>query len=341
MEQLKVLREMAANGAACLVWMDGCWQPGVVVRENEDGTFTVQLDEHKTLLPYTYGVAPSEVSVNDKALWPEVFAMLTEDRGGMSINDFGRAMVWSGYKVTEEKNREVWLALCGDLFDIHDVDALLTEEQSYELVRSTASCAKQIGQAGAPRTKYRSAYVNEVRMGGREPKEISRAVTLQDALEALGVDGNEPDPSAVAKLDAFEVASGVRVPPVLRKLLSSTGFAKAVHDVHPNNPDVVFPTDEECDVEESPPVEGNPQVAMTILYRSHTGDAWNAVFSEGDEDAQVYYGSDPDEWVPVSPSSAHFFWDIAQTGLAWWQAPTISDRKETERTDIGLKLVRR
>src|SRR4051812_46469328 len=80
-------------GSRCMAGPEGRWGLATIRRLNEDGTFTIEPDERPTLLmPYWYGVTPSEVSFNDSGRWPGVLARLTSGADRLTKPDFARAL---------------------------------------------------------------------------------------------------------------------------------------------------------------------------------------------------------------------------------------------------------
>ena len=76
------------------------------------------------------------------------------------------------------------------------------------------------------------------------------------------------------------------------------------------------------------------------LMLPHQGEhIWEAVFYPDEEDARVYitsYDVDDDYWVLSAPSTTFFFWDLAQTGLTWYQSTKYKGGKNVRKTDLGL-----
>ena len=134
---------------------------------------------------------------------------------------------------------------------------------------------------------------------------------------------------------------------------------EAVHECHPNNPDLVLPEAERLTVlrnDEARPTkrrDGSDQKvcfddSLTLVV-PHQGDHhWDACWSEGDEDAQVFIyenyddNGDGDE-TPLSlhchlvaPTVHHFVWDLAQTGLIWYHSSGYFQRFSIASNDIGV-----
>ena len=79
---------------------------------------------------------------------------------------------------------------------------------------------------------------------------------------------------------------------------------------------------------------------VTLFFMNpHQGDhAWAAVFDEGDDDARIYLHAPGRPWALVARSAAFFFWDLAQTGIGWFNENEYEGGKPTRRTDIGVVL---
>jgi hypothetical protein len=328
---------------------DGRWGRATIRRVNEDGSFTIEPDEKPTLLmPYWYGVTPSEVSFDDAGRWPAVLGRMTGRADRLDEAGFATALALLRFAASAEQVRQFWVETCNKQFGFNAAQAAgaaLDLAQGHALCLAAGVSAKQLDRAltagGVPPSYYK-LYWNLTRMGGREPAEISRAVTLEDALAAVGVGENAVDERASTHLRSFEEMHAVRLPDALKTLFSRRGIAKAVHDSHPNNPNFVgvkqgweLRRDMRCQG-----VEGD--FAVTVML-PHQGDhEWAAVFDGGERDARVYvtWGEEGEAWKLTAPSVGMFFWDLAQTGLAWYRETGFKGGPPTRETDIGLAVGR-
>lgn len=203
------------------------------------------------------------------------------------------------------------------------IDAQLERAEAYRLLREGG-----LPYAVPPLAAF---YWNQVRMGGRSPREIPRSVTLADAYAALGV-ADELDARARVKLSALERRLGIVVPSTLRALVTCAGIGRALLESHPNQPSLL-PFEQWWSVSSE---HGELVAFMDSHQASH---AW-AVALKGD--ASVYFLPDADEKTALLAAEdvAFFIWDLAQTGLAWQQAMVREDPR-LRRTDIGIAAPRR
>ncbi len=193
---------------------------------------------------------------------------------------------------------------------------------------------------GPLRDQYCPIYWNQTRMGGRDPSEVARPITVDDAKAAIGLDGTEAT--------AATPTGALAVPASIRALLSGPNAAERVTEVHPNNPHLVWPAKlhVERDLREQLDARDNAiDGTVGLVLLAHYEIQWLAVFDEGEADARIYVrwdtceGTEPTwSWRPCSPSVAFFFWDLAQTGLAWWQDTKHQGGKPVVATDVGLAL---
>ena len=165
-------------------------------------------------------------------------------------------------------------------------------------------------------------------------------MTLDDAIAALGLTTGRIDRSAADFLQRFEREQGVQLPATLKELLQRHGVAEAVSDCHPNNPNLVEFRRGDWKLRHGLwDRDLGGDCALTILV-PHQGDhEWAAVFDDGDDDARIYVrwdGEPDDTWLPTAPGIGLFFWDLAQTGLGWYQDTRFEGGKPVRRTDIGL-----
>jgi len=186
--------------------------------------------------------------------------------------------------------------------------------------------------ASVPEAPFR-LYWNQTRMGGRDPAELARPVTLDDAFAALGLDGDDEDPAAVAAL----AAHNVRFPDSLRRLATRAGLGEAIETSHPNTPTWI-------PIESWQLVAHGDATAVTIMEPHQGGFAWTLVFREGADDGEVWVAWSDDGESPMPPrrvsaaSLGLFFWDLAQTGLCWYAAVDYEGRAPTRATDLGLAI---
>lgn len=327
-------------GARCLASPDGYWTPGRIHRVNEDGTYTIELEnKHMTFMPYWFGVTPEQISVNDESHWPTVFARLTAGASKMTRSLFANALQNIGYRVDDDGFRAFWEEQCKELFGIEDdpTDAMLNLHQTYRLLLRAGASAKRLDQSDKAECDYYKLYWNQTRMAGRQSSDINRTVTLDDAFDALGISQPAPDVAWVGRLVAFENANAVQLPPNLRRFLSCSEISNAVVKSHPNNPHLVLPGDRDCEFRRDPPLgRTGADYALTIMVPHQGNHVWAAVFNRGDNDASVYVTWDEDHWVLTAPTIGFFFWDLAQTGLIWYQNTGHDGGRPIRKTNIGV-----
>jgi hypothetical protein len=322
----------------------GRWATATVRRVNEDGTFTVEFDvKDMEIMPYWYGVPPAEVSFNDASLWPAVFARLALN-GTLARSDFPAALATLGYPMDADEALGLWDRSYMALFTASAAQAAgrpLGEAEAYRLFLDLGLSAKLCAENLNPHRvrPYFKLYWNQVRMGGRDPAEVRRPVTLDDAVVALGLSAERVDRKAADCLERFERDNGVRLPSALKEFLHLRGVADAVRDCHPNNPGLVeFRHGRWALRRGMRALHLDGEFALPIVVLDNE---WAVVFNDGEADARVYVHWDasegqPEAWLPTAPGLGLFFWDLAQTGLAWYQHTKFQGGKRVRRTDIGL-----
>ncbi len=198
-------------GSTCVAAPDGQWGLAKIRRVNEDGTFTIEPDEKPMLLmPYWYGVTPEEVSFNDAERWPAALGRLTGGAGRLDEAGFSAALTALGFVATRDQPRRFWVETCRKLFGLDEKKAAgiaLDSSRSYALFLVAGISAKRLDEAltvGSVSGSYYKLYWNLTRMGGREPGEVARPVTLDDAFAAVGVAGNGIDQRVAGRLRSFE-----------------------------------------------------------------------------------------------------------------------------------------
>jgi hypothetical protein len=85
----------------------------------------------------------------------------------------------------------------------------------------------------------------------------------------------------------------------------------------------------------------NGDYALVVMVPHQNTYEWAVVFDDREDDARVYVMEDmePGEaWRLTAPRIGMFFWDLAQTGLTWYQDTKFHGGKPVERSDIGLIL---
>ncbi|MDH3741788.1 MAG: hypothetical protein OER56_09335 [Hyphomicrobiales bacterium] len=340
-------------GSTCVAGMSGYWAGATITRINEDGTFTVMLDgDTRALMPYWYGLTPPEILFNDEAGWPPLFDQLRGRAPGLTLSLAHKAFERLGVSVDDDEMVAFWAA---SLKALHldgpgdAASACLDAEQAYEVFLRAGFCARQIGErlAGseAPET-FQKLYWNQIRMGGRDPAEVAGDVTLDHLIEALGLTGRSESSRSASRLEAFERRHNIALPETLKRFLCRNGAEQAVLATHPNNPELLAPGGEDWELRTRADTPGLPADYAVTIMRSHSGDhEWAAVFSAGDTDAQVFISEEDDDecswhehWKLTAPASAFFFWDLAQTGLAWFCHTKHEGGLPTRQTGIGLAL---
>lgn len=170
-------------------------------------------------------------------------------------------------------------------------------------------------------------YWNQVRMGGRDPTEVARPITVIDACAALGImDTGRVDASAA--ITRVERRLGVRVPDELRQLMDCAGLADAVIRGHPNSPHLLATAAwGRCDDDDGP---------VLVFMESYTGDVqWGVALPP--RPPQVFLLPDEDVALRLTaPSVSFFLWDLCQTGLVWHQSTGAGEQHPLRRTTVGV-----
>jgi hypothetical protein len=332
------------EGSRCLAAPAGHWEPATIRRLNEDGTFKIEFDvKEMIVLPYWFGVTRSEISFNDYDRWPAVFERFCSRKGSLGLADLGNILSQIGYRADEHRLSQFWRKSCTKLFNIAEDCAdshVLDRNASYSLFLEAGISAMQVDQPlkSSQEGPNAKAYWNQTRMGGREPSELGRLVTLSDALAALSIAENGNDPPAANLVSQFEQEHEVKLPGNLKQFLTQRGVVQAVTDSHPNNPWLTWPGQEEWQLRPEMKRAGLDGEYAFRLMNHHYYD-WYAVFETGDTDARVYLNwqaENSEVWRRVAPSIGMFFWDLAQTGLCWYQDTRFCGGKHVKKTDIGL-----
>jgi hypothetical protein len=336
------LKKNNVEGQRCVSEACGKWAIATVRRVNEDGTYLIEYDKKDMdFTPYWRGVTAEEISFDDERLWLEVHAFLYSTSAPWGFPEFFSLMQRLGYPANETSASEWWTNGMSQLFGKPECwPAHLDQASTYKLLLALGLSAKKMKSklmepAGI---EYMPVYWNQTRMGGRNPKEVSRTVTCDDALAALGLSDTAEDASVAAELNALESREGIVLPRFYKDVLSRKNALERIKDLHPNNPDAVLPDADEFPVRcglRARAIDGEYAVPFLLLQ---VGE-WMAVFDENEADARVYFQWEVDGkevWKLVAPSMAFFLWDYAQTGLGWYQAPKCTMSWPSERSDIGL-----
>ncbi len=336
-------------GRRCAAGPGGRWGAAIITGENHDGTFTIEFDNKEiTFMKEWYGVTPAELSLNDIEIWERVFPRYTADGQLRTRSDFLNTLHQIGTHESFEEIATLWET---------EVRALkpgepYTESESHKRILALGVSAKRIEEIVQDTLpELFLAYVNQTRMGGRDPKEIARPVTLQDTFDALGVDVNKVDQKNRKFLEKFQKDNGITLPENVFKLFSAKGIEEAFQQSHGNNPYLDFSERAWQLYRKKPNDFLDGDYAIPCINEYQGCFQWSLVFSEGDTDARVYlrweYEDETNEdeeerfsysWAPTARSSAFFFWDVAQTGLAWYQETGFGGGKQVRQTDIGLVL---
>lgn len=336
------------EGSRCVAGPGGRWGFATIRRVNEDGSFKVEFDvKEMVLLPYWHGVTPAEVSFDDALQWRAVVGRLCQNERAFAEADFARAITALGYQIAPEQARQIWVQGCQTLFNLKEEQAenhILDETTSYRLFLHLGLSAKQCAellQSDRPKPFFK-LYWNQVRIGGREPAEIPRRVTLEDALAAMGLKADRINHSTAKFLRQVEQEHAVRLPTALTELLRCDGVARAVMECHSNNPSLIDFHRDRWTVRRGMRKRNLSGDCALVIMEPHQGDhEWAVVFDDGEDDARIYVRQDTDDgesWLLTAPGVGMFFWDLAQTGLVWHQDTKFKGGKPVRRSDIGLVL---
>lgn len=338
----------ASAGTRCLARPTGTWAEGTIVSVLPDGTYRIELDEKAiSFMKYWHGVTAAEVSIDDESAWPLVFDRIVSDRSGLSRGDLQRTFARLGINVDDVRMDGFWNGTCLSLWQLEAGAAATTRldpRRAYAMIVRAGLSARQLAdevvRGSAPR-QYMPFYWNQTRMGGRDPSELGRSITMDDALLALGLADGDDEPRLLAEMLHFARNHDITIPSELARFMCRRGASDAIWSAHPNNPELVNPGTP-WQLLADGDIRGLEGELGIKIMTPHQGEhAWVAVFDRGDRDARVYlHWSDGDQqrWQLQAPSLAVFFWDLAQTGLSWLLDNGNPSGRTIERGEFGLVL---
>lgn len=312
---------MVEKGTRCLAFLGDAWVDATVKRRNEDGSFDIVPAGHEDdFMEVWQGLTQSELSFDDEALWPPVFDALRGAEKGIGRAEARKAFESLGLEVEDQALSDFWTKQCGEICPGKDAASLVLDRaQSYRVFAGSGYSAKQLADPSThPSKDLFKLFWNQVRMGGRDPSEVGRTITLDDTLESLHLTKARDDAKTKKALAAFEKKQKITLPRTLKQLWSKTNADGAILDSHCNNPETL-------DVKQFELRRGKKKdpwgarLAVQIMV-PHQGDhAWWAIFDDGAEDAEIWISFE-EEKPPVrrvATSLAFFFWDLAETGRCW------------------------
>ena len=328
------MNEQTHEKSRCLASLGGAWLPAEVRRENEDGTFNLEFDvKNMDFMPIWYGITADQISIGDDDLWPDVYSKITSSSLGLTQADLLNAVEAIGIPVSDDQLNRLWNRYCTDS---HGVLAEgLGQEQAYQLILRIGLAAKRFCNGYRDDSECFKFYWNQTRMGGRDPRELPRIVTLDDAFHALGI-REAIDPETAAKVEKYQRKNGIRFPSDLNRLLCCSGITNAIRSSHPNNPEFVLPLKTYAEFWPNPPIPDYPDAEFAFMILHMHGDPiWTAVFNDNCDEIRVFLKSGS-KWKLVAPSIGMFFWDLAQTGLTWEECRVPKNKSNLEKSDIGV-----
>ncbi|HUS31515.1 MAG TPA: hypothetical protein VMZ53_23580 [Kofleriaceae bacterium] len=308
---------MTTVGTKCIVKLGTRWTPSTIVRCNPDQTFDiVPIGEEDDFMAKWHGVTRSEILIDDAAAWPDVFDSL---RGGAAGIDSAAARAAFG-KLGATFEDESWHAY----WDREAKAEVLDRERAYEFfVGSGAPALLFANPSLDPSRDLFKLYWNQVRMGGRDPSDVDRAITIVDTVRVLGLAEAAEDPEQHAAIARFATRHRIKLPATLETLWGKADVLQKIEDSHCNNPEPQGADDWQLRDHEG-------RHAARIML-PHQGDhAWWAVFADGAPDAEIWVSFEEDGGPVrrVAHSLAFFFWDLAKTGRSWDLSQAAEDAED-------------
>jgi hypothetical protein len=287
------------TGTECLACAGGSWHEVEISARNADGTYNAYPLDGLGDPDEWIGVTHAELSVDDEALWPEVFARMRGSQPALDMKAFGVALEGIGFDLGGTRLAELWVEIADSLSSVVD------EAEAYDGIRELGLSAKDFTLGRRARTIL---YWDGVRMGGRDPSEVT-SVGVLDMLALLNL--ITTDPALVAELEAFEAEQELVVPTSLRALITKQGVEQAVENAHPTGPSLLRPADWVVE-------RIGSDHAIKFLEPASGEHSWWAVFSPGDTEAQVWIAAfrhcKPKQ--RIADSLSFFVLDVASTGRA-------------------------
>lgn len=321
-------------GQRCLTSCGGFFESATIRRLNEDGSVDLTLDSKpKGMFAMWEGVTRGELSFDDEARWPATLSRIGTD-DSLSVAqlvdalcarvDVAESIVASWTRNVAERRGPDGSAAS---------EARLPARKAYKVLRAMGLASASFERRDDP-ARF---YWNQTRMGGRAPSEVARPVTVADAITALGLK-DVTCPDAVARLAAHEQRLGLTLPESLRQLGTRVGVREAFVEAHPNAPNFV-PIDQWARVSGVErdfvivvaPHQGEHYWGVEITRAGETRSAGRVFLLAVDEDERRVQHAQR-----TADDFAFFTWDLAQTGLVWFEMKQYGGRPPFERTDIGL-----
>ena len=316
----------------CLFSM-GLYERVTFLADLPDGTCTIARDAASMPAPFNrmYGVPKSRLLFRQFARWGEIFDELRGDRPGLDEEAFKQAMLRCnhvGPQVVEAVD-QLYRHFCRQVFQWEDgqpVDVLLDRRQSYDLLVGGGLAPSGGTIPPAPfHERYWGMMGATFRVGGRDPAELPRAITRDDAAAALGLPAQPPKPGWTERkrskaIEEFGVEHGVSIPAELAWLWS-VAVEKALKRVFPYRGEFITPGSHEAPGSEDWPVIRNDEDStgeVTIPFMHIDGAVWwSVVLREGSHDFHVAVTSgDSGASYVAAPNLSMFVWDIVQSSLA-------------------------
>src|SRR5262249_6099719 len=230
-----------------------------------------------------------------------VFAQVSPDGETFTSTTFQDLLMRLGFQVDAEQARQFWDQSCQKLFKVLEGQAEslgLDPADSYQLFLHLGISAKQCVESlqGAKAPPSFKLYWNQTRMGGREPAEVHRPVSLDDAFAALGLTKARVERSTAAFLQGVEREHAVRLPAALVEFLSRAGIDGAVAACHPNEPHLVPFTKGEWKLRRGMRGQQLSGDYAVVIMLPHQGNhEWAVVFDDQEDDARIYVRWDTEE----------------------------------------------
>jgi len=259
------------------------------LRCNEDGSYdVVPLGHEDDFMSTWQGVTLPELSIDDEKLFAPVFEKSRGKRKGMGRDEARATFTSLGIDVDDEKMKSFWAQKCKELRPGDDPKSVLLDcAQAYRLFVTSGFAAKQLATKALPGNELFKLYWNQVRMGGRDPENVDRAITLDDTLVILGLAKAKNDTKTTKAIESFEKKNGLKLPSTLEALWSKKGAAESILDSQCNNPEPIEPKRWKLERGTKKSAWG-ARNALRIMD-PHQGDhGWWAVFGDGASDAEVW-----------------------------------------------------
>lgn len=320
----------------CLALAKGSWKSVQIVGTLDDGTYAVLPDDSHLppAIAVIIGVPEEQLSHDDESRWKEAKSTLNS-QAVLTLDDLAD---WLLRLLQCPYGKHcLFLETARITAELKGKSTSIECPEGYQLLRKLGLSAKGIIEATDAPPRRLQFYDHTVRVGGRSPSEVPRAIEVADVFGVLGV---EKADAGLAMSSRPGSQSG-SIPEAVRLLAENQLVVERFRVVNAGTMNLL--AGRQLVPHPASPNELGIDWWMEVVVPDEGWEfSWVLGYRAGEPNPRVFFAEPPyndlREWRLVADTFTFFIWDVIQTRLCFFRYNRYRLRTQLRPFGVSLKV---